>query len=73
MNTEPIKNYILSIKAYEAGDRPQSERLLAESIGIPELNDYMKANLGKLLDPNDAVLTLAIAQTKEKTHGNRRI
>jgi hypothetical protein len=71
VTTEPIKKYIQSIKAFEAGDRPGAEKLLAESLEIPKLNDYMKDNLGKLLNENEAALTIAIANAVRNSERER--
>ncbi len=64
MSIEGVKSYIKGVKALDAGDRAEAERLLAESLGIPELTPYMKENLPELLNSNDAAITLAIAKEK---------
>lgn len=67
---EALKQYIRAIEVYKAGDTSKAESLLAQSIGQDHLPSIMKQNLAKMLDSNDAVLTLVL---KEIADGDRRI
>jgi hypothetical protein len=67
MNTEPLKKYIQSLETFKEGHSDEAGILLSQSIGIEKPTLYMKENLSNLLDskePNDAVLTLVINETK---------
>lgn len=66
VNTEPLKQYIESRDAFKAGENKKALKLLADSVGAPGPTEFMKDNLDKLTEPNDAVLTLIIHQSKEE-------
>ncbi|MFH0712373.1 MAG: hypothetical protein V2A55_00725 [Candidatus Jorgensenbacteria bacterium] len=69
MSTEPLKNYIRSIDALRAGKNQDAEKLLADSLGIPELTPYMKSTLKTLVNadnPHEAVLTIILSNMEER-------
>lgn len=57
---EPLKRYIEAIEAKNSGDRKKALDLLAESVGIKEPTEIMRNSLDKMLDSNDAVLTVIL-------------
>ncbi len=63
MNTEPLKLYFKSVEAFKSGQKKEAASLLADSLGIAEITPFMKANLPKMLDHNDAILTILIGRT----------
>jgi hypothetical protein len=69
MSTEPLKKYIQSIEHFKNGNDAEASSLLAESVGIEKSTPYMQENLPKLVnasEPNDAILTLVIHETKRR-------
>lgn len=58
-----IKDYIEARDAIKRGEKESAELKLSRALGVP-LTPYMKSNLEKLLDNNDAALTLVIAKEK---------
>ena len=69
VNTEPLKKYIESRDALKAGDTETALSLLAESIGVKEPTPYMKSALKDLAEPNQAILTLILHNSKGDTDG----
>lgn len=69
MNTEPFENYFKSIDAYREGKTEQAEKLLADSLGLLQLTDYLKSSLPVLLNKekvNPVILGLLIHETMKE-------
>lgn len=66
MNTEPLRNYIKGIEAYKAGNKENALNLIASSVGTDKPTGIMKASLDKLIDSNDAILTLILHEIKKE-------
>ncbi len=66
VNTEPLKNFLKGREAYQSGSKEKALQLLAKSVGATEPTEYMKDNLDQLTEPNDAVLTLIIDESKKE-------
>ena len=69
VDTGPLKLYLEGRDAFRAGDKEKALNLISESIGTKSPTPYMKSNLEKLAEPNDAVLTLIIHESKGEHHG----
>lgn len=67
MNTEPLRKYIESRDAMLAGNPEAAVKLLAESLGA-EPTPYMADAIKDLADPNEAVLTLILHESKERVN-----
>jgi len=66
MNTEPLKKYILARDEFRNGNKDTALKLLADSIGAEKPTPIMTDSLGKLVDLNDAALTLILHRMKEE-------
>ncbi len=64
VNTEPLKEYLEAIDAYNNGNKEKALELLANSVGAPGPTKYMESALGKLSEPNIAILTLLLNEIK---------
>ena len=64
VNTEPLKKYIESRDALKAGDKKTAVSLLAASLGGITPSPYMVENLNVILEPNQAILTLILHESK---------
>jgi len=64
VNTEPLKKYIESRDALREGDRDKAASLLADSLGAPVSTPYMDSALEELTEPNEAVLTIILHESK---------
>ena len=64
VNTEPLKKYIESRDALKAGDKEKSLLLLADSVGAKAPTPYMKSTLKDLTEPNQAILTIILHESK---------
>jgi len=62
---QPLKNYIKAIEANKAGDRAKALELLASSVGAEQPTEFMKSSLDKMLDSNDAVLTVILGEIEK--------
>jgi len=69
MNTKPLRKYIESRDAAKAGDKAKAAALLAESLGATEPTPYMNSALEQLEEPNEAVLTLILHESKGDSNG----
>ena len=67
---QPLKDYIKAIEANKAGDREKALALLASSVGADEPTEFMKSALEKMLDSNDAVLTVILGEIENDTRRN---
>ncbi len=67
VNTEPLKKYIKSRDALKAGDPETSLKLLAESVGAKMPTPYMKSTLKDLTEPNEAILTIILNESKKES------
>ena len=64
VNTEPLKKYIESRDALRAGKPEVALSLLADSLGAEIPTPYMKSRLEELTEPNQAVLTILLHESK---------
>ena len=69
VNTEPLKNYIESRDALRTGDKKRALSLLVNSIGAKTPTPYMESYLDKLTEPNQAILTLILHESKGAQDG----
>jgi hypothetical protein len=70
INTNPLKEYLQSQDAIRSGNNIKALELLTKSIGSDTPSKFIKENLTKLIkEPNEAILTLVINQTKGEYHG----
>ena len=69
VDTEPLRKYIESRDALNAGDKEKALSLLAESMGEKEPTEYMKSELENLVEPNIATLTLILHESKGNIDG----
>ena len=66
VDTEPLRKYIESRDAAKAGQNEKALQLLAESIGAEKPTAYMVSAIKELTEPNPAILTLILDESKEK-------
>ena len=64
INTEPLKKYIESRDALKAGDKEKSLLLLVDSVGAKVPTPYMESTLKDLTEPNQAILTIILHESK---------
>jgi len=69
VNTEPLKKYIQSRDALKGGDPKTALSLLADSVGAEKPTPYMESALEDLTEPNPAILTLILNESKEDDDG----
>ena len=69
VNTEPLKKYIESRDAQKAGNSETALSLLAESLGAEKPTPYMESALEELTEPNQAILTLILHESKGEPNG----
>lgn len=69
VNTEPLEKYIKSRDAMKAGDSERALTLLAESLGAETPNPYMESALKELTEPNPAILTIILHESKGARNG----
>ena len=69
VNTEPLKRYIKSRDALKAGDKNAAIALLAESLGAKKPTPYMESAIEELTEPNEAVLTIILNESKGSPDG----
>ena len=65
MNTDSIRSLLAAIKAKENGNEQEALSHLSAAIGAKEPTEYMKDQLSKLLEPNEATLILTINEAKK--------
>jgi hypothetical protein len=66
MGLEEVKKYIAARDALRKGDRTEALRLLTESIGAEKPTPIMETCVERLLDSNDAALTLVLAEPRKR-------
>lgn len=64
VDTAPLQRYIESRDALKAGDEDAALALLAESLGAEAPTPYMKDTLKELTEPNQAILTILLHESK---------
>ena len=64
VNIEPLKKYIESRDALKEGDKKKALSLLTDSIGAKTPTPYMESALKDLTEPNQAILTLILHESK---------
>lgn len=69
VDTEPLKKYIESREALKAGDKNAALALLAESVRAAAPTPYMKDAIEKLAEPNQAILTIILHESKGAPDG----
>ena len=62
---KPLKDYIRAIDEHRQGNDEEALHLLAQSVGLEEPTKIMKQNLSRMLDSNDAVLTLILKEVED--------
>lgn len=62
---KPLKDYIRAIDEHRQGNDEEALKLLAQSVGLEEPTQIMKQNLSRMLDSNDAVLTLILKEVED--------
>jgi len=65
MSTESLRQYVKAARAAGAGDTNAAEAHLAASVGVERITPYMKQNLGKLVDGDEAVLTVVLHEARK--------
>lgn len=68
VNTEPLKKYIESRDALKEGKREKALLLLASSVGAQTPTPYMESALNDLTEPNQAILTIILHESKGDRH-----
>jgi len=69
VNTEPLRKYIESREAMKAGKPDTALTLLADSLGSNIPTPYMKSAIKELTEPNQAILTIILHESKGETRG----
>jgi hypothetical protein len=69
MNTKPLQKYIESRELFKLGDEKQALALLADSLGASNPTPYMKSALKNITEPNIAILTIILHESKGKSNG----
>lgn len=67
-NTEPLKNYIDARDAMKNGQPAEAAQLLAKSVGAAAPTPFMESAINELTEPNEAVLTLILNESKGVPH-----
>ena len=67
MNTEPLRNYIKGVEEFKAGNTDEALELISSAVGAKVPTNYMKGNIAKLADSNDAILTLILHESQRGT------
>lgn len=62
---QPLKDYIKAIEANRNGDKARALELLTASVGAEQPTEFMKSTLDKMLDSNDAVLTVILGEIEK--------
>ena len=66
MNTEPLKEYLKGRDALKEGKKEKAVDLLASSLGCEKPTGIMKSSCEKLLNLNDAALTIILDRSKKE-------
>ena len=69
VNTESLQRFIESRDAMKEDNPEKALLLLAKSLGAKAPTPYMKSALKDLTEPNQAILTIILHESKGATNG----